>query len=126
MAKILIVDDNAPSRELIREVLQSPGNGIMEAGDGHEALAAIAEEHFDLVLMDIQMPGLDGYAAIRRIRSDERTRSLRVVALTAYAMRGDIEKAIGAGFDAYITKPIDLATLRKRVDLLLQNPRTGL
>lgn len=126
MAKILIVDDNAPSRELIREVLQSPGTEIVEAGDGHEALAAIAGEKFDLVLMDIQMPGLDGYAAIRRIRSDERTRFLRVVALTAYAMRGDLEKAIGAGFDAYITKPVDLATLRKRVDLLLQNPRTSL
>jgi CheY-like chemotaxis protein len=126
MAKILIVDDNAPSRELIREVLQSTGTVIVEANDGNEALAAIAAEEFDLVLMDIQMPGLDGYAAIRRIRSDERTRSLRVVALTAYAMRGDLEKAIGAGFDAYITKPIDLATLRKRVDLLLRNPGSGI
>ncbi len=119
MKRILVVDDNPVSRELVREVLEAPGRTIIEAADGEEALKRIGEAIPDLVLLDIQMPVLDGFGAIRRIRLDPRTAGLRVLALTAFAMKGDRARALAAGFDAYITKPIDAAALRRQVEQLL-------
>jgi CheY-like chemotaxis protein len=119
MKRILVADDNPVSRELVREVLEAPGRKIVEAADGEEALERIGEEIPDLVLLDIQMPRLDGFGVVRRIRHDPRTAALPVLALTAFAMKGDRARALAAGFDAYITKPIDAAALRQQVEQLL-------
>jgi CheY-like chemotaxis protein len=119
MKTILIVDDNAVSRELMRECLEIPDRRIVEAPDGRYALDVIAELHPDLVLMDIQMPVLDGFAALGELRQDPRFCHMRIVAVTAFAMRGDREKALTAGFDGYITKPVDVIELEGLVTELL-------
>jgi CheY-like chemotaxis protein len=119
MKKILVADDNAVSRELIREVLEADDYQVIEASDGREALNKLREQQPDLVLLDIQMPILDGHALIRELRADPRFSGLPVVALTAYAMQGDREKALTLGFDRYITKPIDIPNFRAQVAALL-------
>ncbi len=121
MKKVLVVDDNPVSRELIREVLESPHQRILEAEDGEEALKKVFEEEPDVVLLDIQLPALDGYEVLRRIRDHPRFARLPVIALTAFAMREDSEKALALGFDDYVTKPIDAASLRSRIRDLLSN-----
>lgn len=121
MKTIIIVDDNPASRELIRELLGTDEYRIVEAANGREALALIAASYPDLVLLDIQLPELDGYSVIRHLRQDPRFRRLPVVAVSAYAMQGDREKALAAGFDAYITKPIDTYRLEEQVQELLQD-----
>ena len=113
--KILVADDNAASRELIREVLEMSGYDVIEACDGQDAVERVREGPPDLVLVDIQMPRLDGYGVLRELRADPSLAALRVVALTAFAMQGDRERAMEAGFDGYITKPVDLAALRQEV-----------
>jgi CheY-like chemotaxis protein len=120
MKRILVADDNSASRELLRETLEMAGYIVVEAADGEEALERIAEAAPDLALMDIQMPGLDGFGVLKRLRSDGRYRELKVVALTAFAMQGDVARALEAGFDDYITKPIDIAALRKRISEILR------
>ncbi len=122
MRRILVVDDNPVSRELVREVLQAPGREIVEAAHGREALEQARAAPPDLVLLDIQMPVLDGYAVLAEMRRDPRLASTPIVALTAFAMRGDRQRAIAAGFDDYITKPVEGAALRKRVEALLGAP----
>ena len=121
MKKIVVVDDNAASRELIREVLDSPDHRIMEAADGREALNVIFASDPDLVLLDIQLPGLDGYSLVRRLRQDPRFTRLKVLAITAFAMQGDREKALAVGFDGYITKPISTYSLEEQVHELLHD-----
>jgi CheY-like chemotaxis protein/two-component sensor histidine kinase len=118
--KVLIADDSPESREFIRDALASHNVEFHEAVDGKEALAKIREVCPDLVMMDIQMPQMDGYAALREIRRDPALRDLPVIALTAFAMHGDRDKALAAGFDAYISKPVDPRSLRARVDQLLE------
>lgn len=120
MRKILIAEDNQASRELIREILETLGYQVLEASDGREALQKIEEAEPDLVLLDIQMPVLDGFAVVRRLRQDPRFATLRIVALTAYAMREDREKTLRAGFDAYIPKPVDAAVIRSQIEQLLK------
>ena len=115
MKKILVVDDNPVSRELIREVLEAPDLQILEAPDGRAALQAISDLGPDLVLMDIQMPVLDGFTVLRVLRENPRFGNLPVLAVTAFAMRGDREKALRAGFDEYITKPVEGAELEAMV-----------
>ena len=117
--KILVADDNQLSRELIREVLEDPGQKVLEAENGEEAIECILNEKPDIVLLDIQMPILNGYDVLRRIRSDPTISRIPVVALTAYAMKQDREKALASGFNAYITKPIDGASLRIRIKKML-------
>ena len=119
MSKILVADDNMASRELIREVLEMSGYDVVEAADGAEAVLRARESTPDLLLVDIQMPRLDGYGVLRELRADARLASLRVVALTAFAMQGDRERAMDAGFDGYITKPVDLAALRREIKRFL-------
>src|SRR5579871_374082 len=113
--KILVADDNPVSRELIREVLEMSGYEVVEAADGEEALRQARAALPDLMLLDIQMPRLDGYGVLRELRADHHLSNLRIVALTAFAMQGDRERALGAGFDGYITKPVDVVTLRQEV-----------
>jgi two-component system cell cycle response regulator DivK len=115
MCKILVADDNSVSRELIREVLDGCGYDLVEAADGLETVRQVRKTRPDLVLMDLQMPEMDGLTAIRVIRGDPDVRHTKVVALTAFAMQGDRERAIQAGFDDYVTKPIKIATFRDRV-----------
>ena len=117
--KILVVDDNQVSRELIREVLNSPDQVVLEAENVEEALEMILAERPDIVLLDIQIPAFDGFEVLRRLRSDPRFDNLPVIALSAYAMQRDYEKALKLGFDDYITKPIDISALRVRIEEIL-------
>jgi len=119
MKTVLVADDNEVGRELVREALESQGIRVVEAANGEETLERIAESKPDLVLLDIRMPPPDGYEVIRKIRQDPAMRNLRVMALTAFAMHGDRESAFEAGFDGYITKPIDIVLLRKQVMKML-------
>jgi CheY-like chemotaxis protein len=113
---VLVADDNPACRELVRESLAEQVGLLIEASNGREALQKIRETLPDLVLLDIQMPEMDGYAVLRAIRSDPSLQSLRVVALTAFAMQGDRERALEAGFDDYVTKPVTVAKLKAQLD----------
>lgn len=119
MKKILIADDNAVSRELLREILQVCDYEIFEASDGRETIEKITQTTPDLVLLDIQMPELDGFMVVRWLRRDPRFAALPVLAVTAYSMRGDKERAIEAGFTGYVTKPVDARSLRQQIVQLL-------
>jgi PAS domain S-box-containing protein len=122
--RVLVADDNPAGRELVRESLMDHVSSIIEAADGREALDKIRETRPDLVLLDIQMPEMDGYAVLREIRSDPALQSLRVVALTAFAMQGDRERALDAGFDDYLTKPVTVAKLKAQLESSL-DPKIG-
>lgn len=115
MSKILVAEDDLLSRELVTELLEDWGYEVVEACDGREALQQIPH----LVLLDIQMPILNGFAVVSQLRQDARFAALRVVAVTAYAMQGDREKGLSADFDAYITKPIDPENLKTQIEQLL-------
>lgn len=116
--KILLADDNLRSRELMREILETSGHHIMEAVNGRDALDLVHQNPPDLVFLDLQMPVMDGFRVIQELRNDIRFRRLPVVAVTASAMLGDRERAIAAGFDSYIAKPINLGEVRKQVESL--------
>ena len=120
MIKVLVVDDNRASRDLIRAILKGFPYEIIEATQGQEALDQIHKEKPNLVLLDIDMPVLDGFAVVRRIRQDSGFSNLPVVAVTGYAMEGDREKALAAGFTAYVVKPVRASSLRRQVQELLQ------
>jgi len=119
MKRVLVADDNPVSRELIREILENDDCEVIEAGDGREALEKVRGQRPDLALLDIQMPVMDGNAVVRELRADPEFSKLPVVALTAYAMQGDREKALTVGFNSYITKPIDIPAFRAEVAGLL-------
>lgn len=106
-AAILIVDDNPINLKLARVILASEGYVVKTADDAEEALAALEEFEPALILMDLQLPGMDGLTLTRQLRRDPRWSSTWIVALTAYAMKGDEAKALAAGCDGYLTKPID-------------------
>jgi len=107
-AQVLVVEDNEKNMKLFRDVLQASGYDLLEATTGERAMELAAEHQPNLVLMDIQLPDLDGVEALGRLRADARTASIPVVALTAQAMHGDRERFLDAGFDAYISKPVDV------------------
>lgn len=113
MAKepVLIVDDNPTNLKLARVILEAEGYQIRVATDGNEALGVLKSFRPALILMDIQLPGIDGLELTRRLKADPETRDIRIIAVTAYAMKGDEEKAIAAGCDGYLTKPLDPMTL---------------
>lgn len=119
MAKVLIVDDNRASRHLIRAILKTVRCDIIEATHGQQALDLIRRHRPDLVLLDIDMPVLDGLAVIKKIREDTSLADLRVVAVTAFAMERDRERCMAAGFTEYLTKPVRAAILRQQVEQLL-------
>ncbi|MEW6312945.1 MAG: response regulator [Pseudomonadota bacterium] len=106
MAKILVVDDDAKNLKLAVTVLEQAGHEVRGASGGAEGVAAALAEAPDLVLMDVQMPGVDGFEALRRLRADPRTAALKVAAFTALAMKGDAERLLAAGFDGYLEKPM--------------------
>ena len=116
-AQVLVVEDNPRNMKLFRDVLLAKGYRTLEATTGEEAVALAVEHSPDLVLMDIQLPDIDGVEALGRLRAEERTASVPVLALTAQAMDGDRERFLAAGFDGYLSKPVDisvfLATVRR-------------
>jgi len=114
-AQVLVVEDNEKNMKLFRDVLQASGYRLLEATTGERAMALAAEHQPNLVLMDIQLPDIDGVEALGRLRADARTASIPVVALTAQAMHGDRERFLDAGFDAYISKPVDVVEFVKTV-----------
>jgi two-component system, cell cycle response regulator DivK len=117
--RILIVDDNPINLKLARVVLMTEGYDIQTAASAEEAVARIPSWRPDLILMDIQLPGMDGLQLTRLLKGDRATRHIIVVAITAYALSGDERKALDAGCDAYLPKPIDTRALPKLVGRLL-------
>ncbi len=113
--RVLVVEDNEKNMKLVRDILEAMGYSPLEASSGEQALTLAAEQAPALVLMDIQLPDLDGSEALRRLREDERTAGIPVLALTAQAMQGDRERFLAAGFDGYLSKPIDIDELLETV-----------
>jgi CheY-like chemotaxis protein len=106
--RVLVVEDNEKNMKLFRDVLQAKGYVPLEATSGEQAVELATEHVPDLILMDVQLPGIDGIEALGRIRGDERTAAIPVVALTAQAMAGDRERFLESGFDGYISKPVNV------------------
>jgi two-component system, cell cycle response regulator DivK len=102
---ILVVEDQEDNRQIIRDMLTFTDYEIVEAESGEEALAAVAKQRPDLILMDIQLPGIDGYEVKRRIKADPVMRSIPIIAVTSYALSGEEQKARAAGCDEYVPKP---------------------
>jgi len=102
---ILVVEDQEDNRQILRDLLSNVGYDMTEAGNGEEALAAVAARRPDLILMDIQLPIMDGYETTRRIKADPALKSIPIIVVTSYALSGDEDKARAAGCDAYVTKP---------------------
>jgi len=117
---ILIVDDNSTNMKLVRILLASEGYDVRTAADAEEALNVLKEFYPRLILMDVQLPGIDGLELTRRLKSDPATRDITILGLTAYAMKGDKERIIAAGCDGYVPKPIDTRTLPELVAGYLQ------
>jgi two-component system, cell cycle response regulator DivK len=117
---VLVVDDNPLNLELVTDVLEAAGHVVRQASSGAEVLATVRQDTPDLILMDIGLPGMDGYAILRALRGDPLTASIPVVALTAYAMDGDEQQVQEAGFDGYITKPINTRSFPHTVAGMLQ------
>jgi len=113
--KVLVVEDDTDNRRIVAKVLSVEGYEIVEATDGVEALAQARAERPDLILMDLALPNMDGWEATRRLKQDPATRAIPVVALTAFAMRGDEEQARAAGCDDYVPKPARPAAIREIV-----------
>jgi two-component system, cell cycle response regulator DivK len=122
---ILIVDDNPQNLKLARVLLTGDGYEVRTAIDAEDALAVLESFSPRLILMDIQLPGMDGLALTRKLKADPRRRGIVVLALTAYAMKGDEAKALAAGCDGYIPKPIDVATLPSTVAEALNRRTAG-
>ena len=104
-ACILVVEDQMDNRQILRDLLGNAGYSLVEAENGEEALAAVAKQRPDLILMDLQLPIMDGYEATRRLKSDPATKAIPIIVVTSYALSGDEGKARAAGCDAYVTKP---------------------
>jgi two-component system cell cycle response regulator DivK len=121
--KILVVEDNQDNRELVVKVLKINGYHVIEAVDGQEAIEKTRAENPDLILMDLFIPKIDGYEVTRRLKRDIDLKSIPIIALTAHAMKGDMEVALAAGCDGYIPKPIDVRELPKQIEHFLKgNP----
>lgn len=108
---ILIVDDNPVNLKLMRVLLAGAGHEVLTAADAEQAMQVIRESTPRLILMDVQLPGIDGLELTRRLKADASTQNIKILGLTAYAMKGDRERILAAGFDGYIPKPIDTRRL---------------
>ena len=121
MFKILLVEDNEMNRDMLTRRLQRKGYEVVIAADGKEAVRKAQSQTPDLILMDIRLPLIDGWEAMRRIKIMPETQCIPIIALTAHAMTGDMEKCMDAGCDDYDTKPIDLPRLLEKMQALLNN-----
>ncbi|MBI1807105.1 MAG: response regulator [Ignavibacteria bacterium] len=118
--RILVVDDNPTNLKLACTVLEREGYEVERAEDAEQAMVVVKRTVLDLILMDIELPGMDGLTLTRKLKSDERTKHIPVVALTAFAMKGDDQKALQAGCVGYISKPIDTRKLIAQVEQFLK------
>jgi two-component system cell cycle response regulator DivK len=123
MSRILLVEDNEMNRDMLGRRLQRRNFEVIIAVDGLEGIEKAHHEAPDLILMDLSLPGLDGWEAIRRLKNDEATRKIPIIALTAHAMSGDKEKALEAGSDDYDTKPVEFPRLLSKMEVLLGQGR---
>jgi CheY-like chemotaxis protein len=121
MSKVLIAEDNPVNRELLREVLEARGYEVIEACDGQQALQQIEKSQPDILLLDLGMPVMDGYATIRHIRENPAIAKLSVLAVTAYAMQSDREKVMESGFNGYLSKPINSQLLTAELERILRS-----
>jgi two-component system, cell cycle response regulator DivK len=119
MARILLVEDNEMNRDMLSRRLVRRGYEVVIAVDGEQGVAMARSESPALILMDMSLPGLDGWEATRRIKAAPETKRIPVIALTAHAMSGDREKAVAAGCDDFDTKPVDLDRLLQKIEALL-------
>jgi two-component system cell cycle response regulator DivK len=119
MAKVLVVEDNLLNLKLAEAILQKAGHTVLTAGDGDAGLNVAVAEQPALILMDIQMPGRDGLAVTRQLKQNPSTAHIKIVALTALAMKGDSERILAAGCDAYLAKPFHYQELTELVERLL-------
>lgn len=122
---ILIVEDNARNLKLARDILNHVGYRTLEAENAEDGLALARAERPDLVLMDVQLPGMDGVEALGRLKTDPLTADIPVVALTAFAMRDDRDRLLAAGFDAYLEKPLNVGEFPGQVDAALRRVDVG-
>jgi CheY-like chemotaxis protein len=122
-AKILVVEDNPTNLKLVSDVLGFEGYHILQAKDAEQAQAVIARTPPDLILMDLALPGMDGLMLTRKLKAQASTKAIPIIAVTAFAMKGDEEKALAFGCDGYLTKPIDTRKLLHRVAHWLAHPR---
>ena len=125
-SRVLIVEDNVDNFELVRFLLERAGYQVLSAANGVEGVDAAKREQPDLVLMDLSMPEMDGWRATAQMKAEETTRHIPVLALTAHTLPGDRKRAIDAGCDGYISKPINVASFDKLVATLLRQARAGL
>lgn len=123
MSTILLVEDTIANRALVVKLLKAAGHDVIEAADAAAGIREAQTMRPDLVLMDLSLPGMDGWEALRRLRADGRTRDLRIVALTAHAMAGSRDEALAAGFDGYLSKPIDAMSFAETVSRFLGERR---
>ncbi|NKE68831.1 response regulator [Ramlibacter sp. RBP-2] len=123
--RVLLVEDNEQNRYLVTFLMERNGCLVTHAADGPAALALAREQRFDVILLDIQLPGMDGYAVARALRDTGCQPGVPIVAVTSYAMSGDREKALAAGCDGYIEKPIDIDTFMSEVRRHLAGPAGG-
>ncbi|HBH53690.1 MAG TPA: two-component system response regulator [Planctomycetaceae bacterium] len=123
MPRILLVEDNEMNRDMLSRRLERKGFDVLIAVDGAEGVAKARADHPDLILMDMNLPILDGWEATRQIKADETTRQIPVIGLTAHAMAGDREKCLAAGCDQYDTKPVDFNSLLGKIRQFL--PEAG-
>ena len=113
--RILVVEDQEDNRQILRDLLATAGYDMIEAEDGMQAVAAASEHRPDLILMDIQLPIMDGYEATRRIKADASLRSIPIIAVTSYALSGEEKKARAAGCDDYVPKPFSPRQLLAKI-----------
>jgi len=113
MTKVLVVEDDPINMELVVEIVNRAGFNVDKAGDAKEAIEKAGKEVYDLIIMDIQLPGMDGVEAMKIIKSKTMNKNMPVIALTAFAMRGDRERFLEIGFDKYVSKPIDVPAFMK-------------
>jgi len=119
MAKVLLVEDNEMNRDMLSRRLTRRGFEVVSAVDGQQGVDLARSEKPDIILMDMSLPVMDGWEATRRVKSEESTRNVPVIGLTAHAMSGDREKALEAGCDEYDTKPVEIELLIAKIELLL-------
>jgi CheY-like chemotaxis protein len=117
---VLIVDDNPTNLKLAAEVLECDGFRILKAGDAEDAQILLATATPDLILMDIALPGMDGLTLTRTLKLDPRFKNIPIIALTAFAMKGDDRRALDAGCDGYVTKPINTRELPRQVRVMIE------
>ena len=124
MSTILIVEDNEKNMKLVRDILQHQGHTTLEAATGNDGVRLAQEHRPDLILMDIQLPDIDGIAALRQIRAQPKLDATPVIAVSASVMPDEQQKVVSSGFDAFITKPIDLKRFRETVQRFLTQGRS--